>query len=270
MEKQIIKKITDELRKMRLPIPEIAIVLGSGLGDFASLLTDPVIVPYGKLNGLVSSTAPGHVGQMVFGMRQSTRIMALQGRVHLYEGYTPTEVVRPIRVAAMLGVKKLILTNAAGGINPSFKAGDFMLITDQISTVPSPLIGENFPLGTRFPDMSETYNKSWANALTHLAPVPLKQGVYLQVSGPQYETPAEVRAYRSWGADAVGMSTAIEATAAAHAGLKTLGISCITNMATGVGGAPLSHDEIKKTAERNRTNFAALIDTAIAASTACK
>ena len=194
----------------------------------------------------------------------------MQGRVHYYEGYPMQDVVLPTRLMGMMGAKKLLLTNAAGGVNPSFRPGDFMLIKDHITTaVPSPLIGPNIEeLGTRFPDMSEVYSKKLQDIIRKSAKdcgIPLQEGVYVQLTGPNYETPAEIRMVRSWGADAVGMSTACEAMAARHMGMEVCGISCITNMAAGVSNAKLNHAEVQETADRVAKDFEKLVTDVIAA-----
>lgn len=248
--------------------PEIALILGSGLGDYADTMEVVETLDYHDIEGFPVSTVPGHKGRFVFGYAGGVPIVAMQGRVHFYEGYKPQDVVLPIRLMKLMGAKVLFLTNAAGGINRSFNAGDFMLITDQISmSVPSPLIGENIDeLGVRFPDMSEVYSRRlWKiienSAVT--AGVPLRRGVYIQTTGPQYETPAEIRAYERLGADAVGMSTAIEAIAARHAGMEICGISCISNLAAGISANPLTHAEVQETADRVAPLFKKLVTQAI-------
>ena len=248
--------------------PEIALILGSGLGDYADTMEVVETLDYHDIEGFPVSTVPGHKGRFVFGYAGGVPIVAMQGRVHFYEGYKPQDVVLPIRLMKLMGAKVLFLTNAAGGINRSFNAGDFMLITDQISmSVPSPLIGENIDeLGVRFPDMSEVYSRRlWKiienSAVT--AGVPLRRGVYIQTTGPQYETPAEIRAYERLGADAVGMSTAIEAIAARHAGMEICGISCISNLAAGISVNPLTHAEVQETADRVAPLFKKLVTQAI-------
>ena len=214
--------------------PEIALILGSGLGDYADTMEVVETLDYHDIEGFPVSTVPGHKGRFVFGYAGGVPIVAMQGRVHFYEGYKPQDVVLPIRLMKLMGAKVLFLTNAAGGINRSFNAGDFMLITDQISmSVPSPLIGENIDeLGVRFPDMSEVYSRRLRKIIENsavTAGVPLRKGVYIQTTGPQYETPAEIRAYERLGADAVGMSTAIEAIAARHAGRKVVAVIAVCN-----------------------------------------
>lgn len=244
--------------------PEIALILGSGLGDYADTMEVVETLDYHDIEGFPVSTVPGHKGRFVFGYAGGVPIVAMQGRVHFYEGYKPQDVVLPIRLMKLMGAKVLFLTNAAGGINRSFNAGDFMLITDQISmSVPSPLIGENIDeLGVRFPDMSEVYSRRLRKIIENsavTAGVPLRRGVYIQTTGPQYETPAEIRAYERLGADAVGMSTAIEAIAARHAGMEICGISCISNLAAGILVNPLTHAEVQETADRVAPLFKKLV-----------
>lgn len=248
--------------------PEIALILGSGLGDYADTMEVVETLDYHDIEGFPVSTVPGHKGRFVFGYAGGVPIVAMQGRVHFYEGYKPQDVVLPIRLMKLMGAKVLFLTNAAGGINRSFNAGDFMLITDQISmSVPSPLIGENIDeLGVRFPDMSEVYSRRLRKIIENsavTAGVPLRKGVYIQTTGPQYETPAEIRAYERLGADAVGMSTAIEAIAACHAGMEICGISCISNLAAGISVNPLTHAEVQETADRVAPLFKKLVTQAI-------
>lgn len=248
--------------------PEIALILGSGLGDYADTMEVVETLDYHDIEGFPVSTVPGHKGRFVFGYAGGVPIVAMQGRVHFYEGYKPQDVVLPIRLMKLMGAKVLFLTNAAGGINRSFNAGDFMLITDQISmSVPSPLIGENIDeLGVRFPDMSEVYSRRLRKIIENsavTAGVPLRRGVYIQTTGPQYETPAEIRAYERLGADAVGMSTAIEAIAARHAGIEICGISCISNLAAGISVNPLTHAEVQETADRVAPLFKKLVTQAI-------
>lgn len=235
--------------------PEIGLVLGSGLGAFADRIDVRDTVDYSEIEGFPVSTVAGHKGRFVFGYVGEKPVVIMQGRVHYYEGYAMSDVVLPTRLMGMLGIKKLILTNAAGGINTSFSAGDIMMITDHITTaVPSPLIGPNLDeLGPRFPDMSEVYSKELQDiirAASVKCDIPLKEGVYVQLTGPNYETPAEIRMCRTWGGDAVGMSTACEAMAANHMGIKVCGISCITNMAAGILPQKLDHKEVQETADQ--------------------
>lgn len=249
--------------------PELALILGSGLGDYADTMDVVETLDYHDIEGFPVSTVPGHKGRFVFGYAGGVPIVAMQGRVHFYEGYRPQDVVLPVRLMKLMGAKVLFLTNAAGGINRSFSAGDLMLITDHISmSVPSPLIGENIEeLGVRFPDMSEVYSRMLQKIVENAAVtagVPLRRGVYIQTTGPQYETPSEIRAYERLGADAVGMSTAIEAIAARHAGMEICGISCISNLAAGISVNPLTHKEVQETADRVAPLFKRLVTQAIA------
>jgi len=244
--------------------PEIAVVLGSGLGDYAENIRIEATLDYSEIEGFPVSTISGHKGRFVFGYEGEVPVVIMQGRVHYYEGYDMKNVVLPIRLMKMMGAKVLFLTNAAGGVNENFRAGDFMLINDHISSfVPSPVIGKNIEeLGTRFPDMSEVYNISLRNIIKETAKelgLPIQEGVYLQFTGPAYETPAEIRMSRVLGADAVGMSTVCEAMAANHMGMQICGISCITNMACGILQQPLKHEEVKETADRVAPLFKALV-----------
>lgn len=244
--------------------PEIALVLGSGLGDYAKEMDVKESISYSEIEGFPVSTVPGHEGRFLFGYVKGVPIVAMQGRVHYYEGYPITDVVLPVRLMGLLGAKTVILTNAAGGVNFNFQPGDLMMITDHITTVvPSPLIGANIDeLGPRFPDMSEVYDKELREIIRQAARntgISLQQGVYVQLTGPAYETPAEIRMCRIWGADAVGMSTACEAVAARHMGLKVCGISCITNLASGMSGKPLDHKEVQETADRVAEEFKKLV-----------
>lgn len=244
--------------------PEIALILGSGLGDYADGIQIVDTVEYSEIEGFPTSTVAGHKGRFVFGYVQEVPVVIMQGRVHYYEGYPMTDVVLPTRLMGMMGAKKLILTNAAGGVNFDYQPGDFMLITDHITTaVPSPLIGANIDeLGVRFPDMSEVYSLRMRNIIKEQAEhlgIKLQEGVYVQFTGPAYETPAEIRMCRAWGGDAVGMSTACEAVAARHMGLEVCGISCITNLAAGMSTQQLDHKEVQETADRVAVQFKSLI-----------
>ena len=245
--------------------PDTAVVLGSGLGDFAGRLIDAVATPYGDLPHWPASTVIGHSGTLVIGNIGARRVAALAGRAHYYEGHEMATVVFAVRVMGLLGVKQVILTNAAGGINTSFAQGALMIIDDHINLLGSnPLIGPNDErLGVRFPDMSEVYSSRMrriADEAAAGAGVPVMHGVYVATHGPSYETPAEIRYFRTIGADAVGMSTVPEAIAARHMGLEVLGISCITNMAAGVLPGPLNHEEVMETARRVRGSFIALLE----------
>ena len=246
--------------------PDTAVVLGSGLGDFADTLIDAVTIPYDTLPFWPPTTVVGHAGRLVIGATVSgRRVAALAGRVHAYEGHDWSAVVFAARVMGRLGVKHLILTNAAGGINTSFARGALMLIEDHINLMGSnPLVGPNDErFGPRFPDMSEVYSvrlRGIADDAARARGIALARGVYVAGQGPSYETPAEIRAFRALGADAVGMSTVPEAIAARHMGLEVLGISCITNMAAGVLPQPLVHDEVMATAREVRGSFLGLLD----------
>lgn len=244
--------------------PEVALILGSGLGDYADEIKIVDTIEYTDIEGFPVSTVKGHKGRFVFGYVEETPVVIMQGRVHYYEGYQMSDVVLPTRLMGMLGAKKILLTNAAGGANASFKPGDFMMITDHITTgVPSPLIGPNLEeLGTRFPDMSEVYSLRLQDVIRKCAKecnIEIQEGVYVQFTGPNYETPAEVRMAQIWGGDAVGMSTACEAMVARHMGMEVCGISCITNMAAGISKQELNHKEVQETADRVAKTFKELV-----------
>lgn len=244
--------------------PKVALVLGSGLGDYADSIQVEATLGYHEIKGFPVSTVAGHKGRFVFGYVGDVPVVIMQGRVHYYEGYSMEDVVLPTRLMKMMGAEILFLTNAAGGVNFDFAAGDFMLITDQISNfVPSPLIGPNIDeLGLRFCDMSEIYNKKLCGIIRDTArdcQIPLKEGTYVQFSGPNFETPHEVKMCRILGGDAVGMSTACEAVAANHMGMKICGISCISNLGCGMSDQPLSHEEVQETADRVAPMFKKLI-----------
>ena len=244
--------------------PKIALVLGSGLGDLANELEVDATIPYASIRNFPLSTAPGHRGAFVFAKIGEIPSVIMQGRIHYYEGYPMTDVVLPIRIMKMMGAEILFLTNAAGGANKNFSAGNFMLITDHITClVPSPLIGKNFEtLGVRFPDMTQVYDrdlrihiKTAADALH----IPLKEGVYCQFTGPAYETPQEVRLAGMLGADAVGMSTAVEAVAARHAGMRVCGVSFISNLAAGMSSSLLSEREVLDAGKKAAPLFKQLV-----------
>lgn len=250
--------------------PEVALVLGSGLGDFAEDIEVKAELDYHDIDGFPVSTVPGHDGRYIFGYVHGVPVVCMKGRVHYYEGYSMEDVVLPIRLMKLMGAKVLFLTNAAGGLNTDFSAGDLMLITDQISSfVPSPLIGANMEeLGTRFPDMSHIYDLDLATIIRHTAlnlGQQLQEGVYIQLTGPNFESPAEVRMCQTLGADAVGMSTACEAIAANHMGMKICGISCISNLGCGLTDQPLSHKDVQTAADRTAPLFKALVSTSIKA-----
>ncbi len=244
--------------------PKIALVLGSGLGDFANQIKVEGILDYHDIEGFPISTVAGHAGRFIFGCVGDVPVVCMQGRVHYYEGYSMQDVVLPIRLMKLMGAEVLFLTNASGGIKQGMKAGDFMLITGQIASfVPSPLAGANIEeLGTRFPDMSHIYDEDLQTIVKKTAldnGIDLKQGVYLQMSGPQYESPEEISMCRILGADAVGMSTACEAVAANHMGMKIVGISCVSNMAAGISPTPLTHEEVSQTADKAAPYFKKLV-----------
>ncbi|MFR5600982.1 MAG: purine-nucleoside phosphorylase [Lachnospiraceae bacterium] len=248
--------------------PEVALVLGSGLGDYGDSIDVRATLDYHQIEGFPVSTVSGHKGRFLFGYVGRVPVVIMQGRVHYYEGYSMEDVVLPIRLMKLMGAKTLFLTNAAGGVNFDFQAGDLMMITDQISNfVPSPLLGPNLEeLGSRFPDMSEIYDRELQDILKNTArrlEIPLKEGTYIQLTGPNYESPSEVKMCRLLGADAVGMSTACEAIAANHMGMKICGISCISNLACGMTKQPLSHQEVKETADRVAPLFKQLLTESI-------
>lgn len=248
--------------------PEVALVLGSGLGDYADTIRVEAVLDYHDIEGFPVSTVSGHKGRFVFGYVGDVPVVIMQGRVHYYEGYSMEDVVLPTRLMKMMGARVLFLTNASGSVNYDYKAGDFMMITDQISNfVPSPLIGPNEEmLGERFSDMSEIYRKDLCEIIRGAAAdlqIPLQEGTYIQLSGPNFETPHEVKMCRILGGDAVGMSTACEAIAANHMGMKVCGISCISNLGCGMTDQPLSAEEVKETADRVAPLFKQLITESI-------
>jgi len=245
--------------------PQIALVLGSGLGDYADTLEDRVKIPYSQIPNFPQPTVEGHTGAFVFGKKAGKAVVVAQGRVHFYEGLPMQEITLPIRVLAALGVKQLVLTNAAGGVNTSFHPGDLMLISDHINySGMNPLIGPNLDaFGPRFPDMSDLYTADLRAAIREAAKeagIPLQEGVYAMYSGPNYETPAEIRMFRVLGADAVGMSTVPEALVAGHCGMQVVGVSCVTNMAAGVLPLKLDHSDVMESAARVHDTFQNLMD----------
>lgn len=248
------------LKEKYTKTPKIGLILGSGLGVLADEIETPVKIPYNEIPDFPTSTVEGHAGQLVFGLLNGVEVVAMQGRFHYYEGYSFDKVTFPVRVMKELGIEMLIVTNAAGGVNESFTAGDLMIISDHINYMGSnPLIGPNDSrLGVRFPDMSEAYTRELRETAKEIASqlnIDVKEGVYFGFTGPVYETPAEIRMARTLGGDAVGMSTVPEVIVARHGGLKVLGISCITNMAAGILDQPLSHEEVIETTERVKSNF---------------
>lgn len=245
-------------------IPKVVVVLGSGLGDYADGIRVECEVPYGDIQGFPVSTVPGHAGKFIFGYIDDVPVVCMKGRVHYYEGYPVSDVVLPARLMHLLGAKILFLTNAAGGVNTSFHAGDLMLIRDHIAVfAPNPLIGPNIDeLGTRFPDMSTVYDKKLQDIIRNAAKangIFLQEGVYTQLTGPSFESPADIRALRVLGSDAVGMSTVVEAIAANHMGMRVCGISCICNLAAGMTDNPLTHEEVQEAADMAAPNFKKLV-----------
>ena len=253
-----------EAVKNAIGTAEIAVILGSGLGDFGNDLSNAREISYADIPGFPHTTVKGHAGKLICGELAGKTVMMMSGRFHSYEGHPMEDVTLPIRVMSKLGVKYLIVTNAAGGVNLSFSAGCLMMLTDFINLAgKNPLVGENLDeFGPRFPDMSNAYDKNLralALACAEELKIDLQQGVYCWMSGPCYETPAEIRMCRTLGADAVGMSTVPETIVAVHSGIKVLGVSCITNMAAGVLDQPINHEEVMETGRRVRGEFAALL-----------
>jgi purine-nucleoside phosphorylase len=248
--------------------PEVVLVLGSGLSSLAEAVEDPVVVPFPEVPGFPDTSVVGHAGRYVGGRLEGRDVLVQAGRFHLYEGHAPDVVCGPVRVAHRLGARALLLTNAAGGVNPALGPGTLMLLEDHLNlTGTNPLTGPVQEGEIRFPDLSEPYDpqlRALARRAAEALGIPLGSGVYAAVAGPSYETPAEVRALARWGADAVGMSTVPEAIAARHMGMAVAGISCITNAAAGVLPSPLRHDEVMETAARVRDQFVALLDACIA------
>ncbi len=243
------------LREALPQVPDVVVILGSGWGDFAQQLVQPIVIPYQEIPHFAASTAPGHAGKLVCGKFAGKYLAVMQGRFHYYEGYTMAEITFPIMVFHALGVGRLIVTNAAGGLNPAFQPGDLMLITDHINFFGcNPLRGQNDSrFGPRFPDMTDCYSVHWrqqAMAIAKGLGISLREGIYVGNGGPSFETPAEVRLFRQWGGDAVGMSTVPEVIMANYLGMDVLGISCITNMAAGMTGAKISSEEVNETAAK--------------------
>ncbi len=256
------------IKQQTLLLPEVGIVLGSGLGEFAGMVTQKTVIPYEEIPHFKKASVVGHAGCLVLGKIQSKSTAVLQGRYHYYEGHDIRDVVFPVRVLCKLGIKKLLLTNAAGGINPSLLPGDLMILRDHINLMGvNPLRGENDDrLGPRFPDMSHVYDEQLINVIAdgmQSLRISVKKGVYVGLSGPSYETPAEIKMLAAIGADAVGMSTVPEAIAARQMGVSVAGISCITNLAAGISKTPLSHKEVTDTANRVKDQFIRLLNTII-------
>ncbi len=268
MQEKIISDAVKLIQERAQIKPEIGMILGSGLGDYAEKIENPIYIPYSEIAGFPVSTVPGHKGRFVIGTCCGKNVIAMQGRVHYYEGYTQEEITLPIRIMNRLGVKKVLLTNAAGGCNASWNPGTLMIIRDHINYSGSnPLIGKNVEEdGPRFPDMTTVYDKEMISKLKKVTDengIHMEEGVYMMFTGPSFETPAEVRMAQIVGADAVGMSTVPEAIVCAHCGIKVLGISCITNKAAGISEVPLSHEEVVETTNRVKDEFLKVVDLAL-------
>lgn len=263
-----IQTCVDCIRAITDRKPTIAITLGSGLGDFVNHLDDTLEIPYEKIEGFPRPTVEGHAGKLIFGTYNNTEVVVIDGRVHYYEGYSQKEVVIPVRVMKLLGVETIILSNACGGVNYDYKPGDIMLISDHINMSGSnPLIGKNIDeFGPRFPDMSDVYSESIRKQIKDKCiseGIDVQEGVYMMYSGPSFETPAEIRAFRTLGADAVGMSTVPEAIVARHCGMKVIGISLITNMAAGMLKQELNHQEVLEEGKKAEERFTKVVSIAV-------
>jgi purine-nucleoside phosphorylase len=270
---QVYEKLMNAYRCFKEQIdfsPKIGLVLGSGLGSFAQEVDVKAVLPYSQIDGFPVSTAPGHAGRFVFGFIKDVPVVLMQGRIHYYEGYDITDVVLPERLMKLMGAEVLFLTNAAGGFGDGFTPGTLMMITDHISCfAPNPLVGQNIEeLGPRFPDMSDVYDKELQQVIRQVAVregIDLREGVYAQLTGPSFETPAEIHMLKSLGASACGMSTVVEAIAANHMGMKICGISCITNMAAGFSDRKQTQEEVMETADRVEKVFCRLVRESILA-----
>ena len=263
-EYKILQEAYDSIKKKIPYVPEVAITLGSGLGDFVNNLKIDSVIDYKDIKNFPKATNQNHKGKFIFTQINGVKTLVMQGRIHFYEGYSAVEAVRPVRLMAMMGVKKFIVTNAAGTCNKNYKVGDLMIIKDHISFfAPNPLIGENVEeLGTRFPDMTDIYDKDIIKVMKKVATknkIKMQEGVYIQLKGPSFETATEIKIAGKLGADAVGMSTVIEVIAARHAGLRVGGISVITNMGTGLSKVKLSDDDVRETANKISKKFEKLI-----------
>lgn len=259
-----LQKCLKSVREKTDFVPKVAIVLGSGLGDYADDVQVTAEVDYHDIEGFPVSTVPGHAGKFIFGYVKDVPVVCMKGRVHYYEGYPISDVVLPTRLMKMMGADTLFLTNASGGINPSFTAGDFMMLTDHISLwAPNPLIGANIDeLGTRFPDMTHVYDVEIQDVIRDVAAkegIALKEGIYAQLTGPSFESPAEIQLLHKLDVDAVGMSTVVEAIAANHMGMKICGISCVCNLAAGMTDNPLTHEEVQQAAADAAPKFKKLV-----------
>ncbi len=268
MDSKRIEKIAAYIKEKVDYVPEVLVILGSGLGSMADEVEDKILLPYHEIDDFLVSTVEGHEGQFVFGTYKGKKVVMMQGRFHYYEGYSMKEITLPVYVMSKLGVKNMVVTNACGGVNKDFTPGDLMLIEDHLNfTGNNPLMGPNFEeFGPRFPDMSRVYNRDLMALAVKIGEeenIPLKKGVYAIYTGPSYETPAEIRAYRILGADAIGMSTVPEAIVANYAGMRVLGVSCITNMASGILDQPLNHKEVIEVSTRVKGSFTTLISRVI-------
>lgn len=266
MSKEDVKLIEcfDAIKKRVDFVPDVAIVLGSGLGDLADEIEKVIDLSYYEIDGFPVSTVQGHDGRFIFGYLAGVKVVCMKGRIHYYEGYPMSDVVLPIRLMKLMGAKTLVLTNACGGLSKDFNAGDLMVILDHISCfVPNPLRGENIDLlGPRFPDMSLVYDNRLCELIKDVAKeldIKIKEGIYLQYPGPSYETPAEIKMFKMLGADVVGMSTAVEAIVGNHMGMNVCGISCITNLASGILPVKLSHEEVQLASKKTAPIFKELI-----------
>lgn len=261
----IIENCVKAIREKTNFEPEVGLILGSGLGDYADQIENPIVIPYETIPDFPVSTVEGHKGQFLLGMCNGKKVIVMQGRVHYYEGYDQKIITLPIRIMKRLGIENMVITNAAGGVNKSFEPGTLMIIEDHINFSGSnPLVGKNIDKdGTRFPDMSNIYKKDLREKLKTVASekgIKLEEGIYMMFSGPSYETPAEIRMARTMGADAVGMSTVPEAIVCSHCGIPVIGISCITNCAAGILEQPLGHEEVVETAAKVKNTFVKVID----------
>ena len=267
---QKLQKCLKSVREKTDFIPQVAIVLGSGLGDYANDIKIEAEIDYHDIEGFPVSTVPGHAGKFIFGYVNNVSVVCMKGRVHYYEGYPISDVVLPTRLMKMLGAKILFLTNASGGINPNFGAGDFMMLTDHVSIfAPNPLVGANIDeIGTRFPDMTYVYDKDLRDIIEKVAAkenIKLQKGIYAQLSGPSFESPAEIQMLHQLGVDAVGMSTVVEAIAANHMGMKICCISCVCNLAAGMTPNPLTHAEVQAAANEAAPKFKKLVTASVTA-----
>lgn len=270
---EIYEKLEKCLKSVRQKtdfVPKVAIVLGSGLGNYADDIEVVSEIDYHEIEGFPVSTVPGHAGKFIFGYVNEVPVVCMKGRIHFYEGYPVSDVVLPTRLMKLMGAKILFLTNASGGINPSYQAGNFMMLTDHISLfAPNPLIGANIEeLGTRFPDMTHVYDTDLQNIIRNVAKeenITLREGIYAQLTGPSFEAPAEIQLLHKLDVDAVGMSTVVEAIAANHMGMKICGISCVCNLAAGMTDNPLTHEEVQAAANEAAPKFKKLLTKSVTA-----